>query len=123
MFYCLAGTHGGGLSNMNQTRILIVDDDPIARQLYGECLRQLRLRCVPWFATLKEQQLPLEASVYDVVVTDLNIAMRRRLSVLADAKNRDPGIEVILITAVDRVDPLLGLSKRSSGLPGQTCIS
>ncbi len=89
---------------MEKTRILIVDDDPIARQLYSDCLSSAGYEVEAVHDAQQACQI-LDRLHFDVVVTDLILPSEDGLAVLAEAKRRDPGIEVILITAVDRVDP------------------
>jgi two-component system cell cycle response regulator len=85
-------------------RILVVDDDAFARQLYLDCLAGAghEVRAV---SDANEAAAALDAESFDIVVTDLILPSQDGLAVLDNAKQRDPGIEVIVITAVDRVDP------------------
>jgi diguanylate cyclase (GGDEF)-like protein len=92
------------------SKILIVDDDALARQLYGDCLADAGHEVVKVENSIEAAAM-LDKSSFDVVVTDLVLPGSDGLSVLADAKRRDPGIEVILITAVDRVDPAVHAMK------------
>ncbi|MBI5544266.1 MAG: diguanylate cyclase [Deltaproteobacteria bacterium] len=92
------------------SRILIVDDDALARQLYSDCLGEAGHEVVS-VCDAPEASAALDKSPFDVVVTDLVLPGTDGLGVLADAKRRDPGIEVILITAVDRVDPAVRAMK------------
>lgn len=92
------------------SRILIVDDDGLARQVYGDCLAEAGHETVAVRDAVQATEA-LESSRFDVVVSDLVLPGADGLAVLADAKRRDPGIEVILITAVDRVDPAVQAMK------------
>ncbi len=85
-------------------RILVVDDDAFARQLYLDCLSEAGHE-VKAVRDANEAAEALSRESYDIVVTDLILPTQDGLWVLDDAKRRDPGIEVIVITAVDRVDP------------------
>lgn len=89
---------------MTKTRILIVDDDRLARQLYAEYLAEAGY-AVQAAADALEASQALATGAFDVVVTDLILPDQDGLSVLAEAKRRDPGVEVIVITAVERVEP------------------
>ena len=92
------------------TRILIVDDDALARQLYADTLGEAGHEVVP-VRDAAEAALALDSGAFDVVVTDLVLPGPDGIAVLTEAKRRDPGIEVILITAVDRVDPAVRAMK------------
>lgn len=92
------------------SRILIVDDDALARQLYTDCLGEAGHEVVA-VRDAPGASAALDAGTFDVVVTDLVLPGPDGLAVLADAKRRDPGIEVIVITAVDRVDPAVRAMK------------
>jgi diguanylate cyclase (GGDEF)-like protein len=89
---------------MKKTRILIVDDDTLARQLYSEYLGEAGYEVIT-ARDAAQAAAALAAEPVDVVVTDLILPDADGLAVLAEAKRRDPGIEVIVITAVERVDP------------------
>ncbi|MFN7132173.1 MAG: diguanylate cyclase, partial [Myxococcales bacterium] len=84
--------------------VLLVDDDPLARQVIGDYLSAAGYRvaavCDAVFAS---EALARES--FDVVVTDLLLPRGDGLAVLAEVKRRDPDIEVIVITALERVDP------------------
>jgi len=86
------------------TRVLVVDDDGLARQLYAECLGQVGHQ-VSTAASASEAIARLGSEAFDVLVTDLILPDEDGLAILAEAKRRDPGIEVIVLTGVDRVDP------------------
>ncbi len=87
----------------DSTRILIVDDDPLAREVYSDCLRDAGYQVLA-AADARAAAEQLSHQPVDVVVTDLILPEQDGLAVLADAKKRDPGIEVIVITAVDSVE-------------------
>lgn len=93
------------------TRVLIVDDDSFARQVYGDCLAEAGHEIVT-AKDAAEAATALDGSgPFDVVIADLVLPGPDGFSVLADAKRRDPGVEVIVITAVDRVDPAVRAMK------------
>jgi diguanylate cyclase (GGDEF)-like protein len=87
-----------------KTRVLVVDDDAVARQLYIDCLSEAGHEAVAVRDAWEASEV-LARERFDVVVTDLILPSQDGLAVLDDAKRRDPGVEVIVITAVDRVDP------------------
>lgn len=84
--------------------VLLVDDDPLARQVIGDYLGAAGYR-VTAVIDAEAASEALTRERFDVVVTDLLLPKGDGLSVLAEVKRRDPDIEVIVITALERVDP------------------
>lgn len=91
-------------------RVLIVDDDTFARQVYGEGLAAAGYE-ISVASDAAEAATALAGGSFDVVIADLVLPGADGLAVLADAKRRDPGVEVIVITGVDRVDPAVRAMK------------
>ncbi|ATB38946.1 diguanylate cyclase response regulator [Cystobacter fuscus] len=85
-------------------RLLLVDDDKMARELYGDSLRAVGHE-VSTVATIAEAKEALEHGRYDVVVTDLLLPEGNGMEVLRYTKEHHPGIEVVVITGLDKVDP------------------
>ncbi|WNG36104.1 diguanylate cyclase [Archangium minus] len=85
-------------------RILLVDDEKMARTLYGDYLRGVGHE-VTAVAAISEVKEALAFGRYDVVVTDLILAQGDGMEVLQHTKAHYPGIEVIVITGLDKVDP------------------
>jgi len=85
-------------------RLLLVDDEKIARSLYGDCLRGVG-HDVTAVTSIQEVQAALARSPYDVVVTDLLLPTGDGMEVLRHVKEHHPGIEVVVITGLDKVDP------------------
>ena len=87
-----------------QASVLLVDDERFARTLYADYLR------AAGYAVEVAENAPaavriLEARRFDVLVTDIVMPGGDGLQLLADAKQIDPNIQVVVITALDRVDP------------------
>jgi diguanylate cyclase (GGDEF)-like protein len=89
---------------MPNERILLVDDDPLARAVFGDALTALGYEVLR-AASAEEASDAFGSARIDVVVTDLILPGADGLSVLSEVKRRDPHVEVIVITAVDRVGP------------------
>lgn len=85
-------------------RILLVDDEKMARTLYGDYLRAAG-HTVTAVSRYEEVREALEAAEYDAVVTDLILPGADGMEVLRFTKERYPGIEVVVITGLDKVDP------------------
>ncbi|HYO57767.1 diguanylate cyclase [Archangium sp.] len=85
-------------------RLLLVDDEKIARTLYGDYLRSVGHE-VAAVASIQEVREALAQSPYDVVVTDLILPSGDGMEVLRHTKEHYPCIEVVVITGLDKVDP------------------
>ena len=85
-------------------RILLVDDDTLARTLYGDYLTAAghSVTAVP---DLERAQRALAADRFDAVVTDLILPGGDGMEILRYARERYPGIEVVVLTGLDKVDP------------------
>jgi two-component system cell cycle response regulator len=84
--------------------VLLVDDERFARTVYSDYLRaagyEVELADDP-AAALRL----LRERAFDVLLTDIVMPGGDGLQLLADAKQLDPDIQVVVITALDRVDP------------------
>ena len=94
-------------------RLLLVDDEKMARALYGDALRELGHE-VTAVATLPEAREALAQERYDVVVTDLILAQGDGIEVLRHTKENHPGTEVVVITGLDKVDPAVRALKNGA---------
>ncbi len=82
----------------DRIRLLIVDDEPIV----GKRLRQI-FEKVGYQVSVFTQGRPaleeLQKNIYDIVVTDLKMEDVDGMMILAAAREKNPGIKVIIITA------------------------
>jgi len=85
-------------------RILLVDDEKVSRALYSDYLTGAG-HTVSAVGTLEEAKAALSSGGYDAVVTDLILPRGDGMEILQHAKENYPGIEVIVITALNKVDP------------------
>jgi diguanylate cyclase (GGDEF)-like protein len=85
-------------------RILLVDDERLAQTLYADYLAAAG-HDVKAVGTITDARNALSQEPYDAVVTDLLLPEGDGLEVLQFAKERFPGIEVVVITALDKVAP------------------
>ena len=85
-------------------RILLVDDEKVSRALYSDYLTGAG-HSVSAVGTLEEAKAALSSGGYDAVVTDLILPQGDGMEILQHAKENYPGIEVIVITALNKVDP------------------
>ena len=84
-------------------RILIVDDEPNMRRILVSNLRQDHHQI--WEAAgVEEAQRSLAANDFDVVITDQKMPDGEGLTVLASARENDPTLPVILLTAVASIE-------------------
>lgn len=85
-------------------RILLVDDEKVARALYGDYLTAAG-HAVVAVGNLSEARAALEQASFDAVVTDLILPEGDGMEVLRLARDRHPGVEVVVITALEKVEP------------------
>ena len=84
-------------------RILVVDDEPNMRRILASNLRQDHHQI--WEAGgVEEAQRSLAANDFDVVITDQKMPDGEGLTVLASARENDPTLAVILLTAVATIE-------------------
>jgi len=84
-------------------RILIVDDEPNMRRILASNLRQDQHQI--WEAGgVEEAQRALATNDLDVVITDQKMPDGEGLAVLAAARESDPTLPVILLTAVASIE-------------------
>lgn len=85
-------------------RVLLVDDDPVARAVYGDVLEGGGHRVTP-VGQAEEARTALGEATYDAVITDLLLPGSDGMELLRYIKERYASVEVIVITALDKVDP------------------
>ncbi len=95
---------------MNGLNVLIIDDEPLMRLSMVDALEGVGCQ-VTAAATGTEGIHVLEKREVDVVITDLRLPGADGLAVLKACKERNPNIEVILITAHGSVDTAVGAIK------------
>ena len=84
-------------------RILIVDDEPNMRRILSSTLRQDKHEI--WEATGVEEARRLIASdSFDVIFTDQRMPDGEGLTVLAAAREADPSVSVVFLTAVATIE-------------------
>jgi len=86
------------------SRVLLVDDEKVARAVYGDALVAAG-HDVTAVASIAEAKEALGARGIDVVVTDLLLPGGDGMEILQRAKEIDGSIEVVVITALDKVGP------------------
>ncbi len=84
--------------------ILLVDDEKVARALYGDFLTGAGHQ-VTAVGTSAEAREALLRQRFDLCVTDLILPQSDGMELLQFIKMEHPGVEVIVITALDKVDP------------------
>ncbi|MBX5480291.1 MAG: diguanylate cyclase [Myxococcaceae bacterium] len=85
-------------------RILLIDDEKMARALYGDYLAAGGHE-VTAVGTVAEAKDALARERFDAVVTDLLLSDGDGMEVLELVKSNFPSTEVVVITALDKVDP------------------
>jgi two-component system, cell cycle response regulator len=85
-------------------RILLVDDEKVARAVYGDYLADAGHE-VHAVSGVGEARAALALHPFDLVVTDLILPQGDGMEVLRYTKERHPDVEVVLITALDKVGP------------------
>lgn len=90
--------------------VLLVDDERFARTVYADYLRaggydvEVALDAEAALALLRQRR-------FDVLLTDVILPGSSGLDLLGTAKGLDPNIEVVVITALDKVDPAVRAMK------------
>jgi two-component system cell cycle response regulator len=85
-------------------RILLVDDEKVSRALYSDYLTGAG-HDITAVSTFDEAKTAMASNGFDAVVTDLILPKGDGMEILQHAKEHYPGIEVIVITALNKVDP------------------
>ncbi|MFL5262869.1 MAG: diguanylate cyclase [Anaeromyxobacteraceae bacterium] len=90
--------------------VLLVDDERFARTVYSDYLRVggYDVAVADSAAAALDE---LRRRRFDLLITDIILPGADGLELLAEAKRLDPNMEVIVITALDRVDPAVRAMK------------
>jgi diguanylate cyclase (GGDEF)-like protein len=90
--------------------VLLVDDERFARTVYSDYLRVAGYD-VQVAESADAALAALRARRFDLLITDIILPGADGLELLGEAKRLDPNLEVIVITALDRVDPAVRAMK------------
>jgi two-component system cell cycle response regulator len=90
--------------------VLLVDDERFARTVYSDYLRAGGFD-VEVAADAEAALAILKARRFDVLVADVILPGSSGLDLLGAAKELDPNLEVVMITALDKVDPAVRAMK------------
>ncbi len=90
--------------------VLLVDDERFARTVYADYLRAAGFE-VEVAADAEAALLLLGRRRFDVLLTDIILPGSSGLDLLSSAKQIDPNLEVVVITALDKVDPAVRAMK------------
>src|SRR5882724_4598395 len=85
-------------------QVLLVDDEKVARMLYSDFLTGAG-HAVHAVGNAAEAKDALTKYPFDLVVTDLILPNSDGMELLQHVKASYPGVEVVVITALDKVDP------------------
>jgi two-component system, cell cycle response regulator len=90
--------------------VLLVDDERFARTVYSDYLRTAgyEVEVADGASTALEE---LQKRRFEVMLTDIVMPGADGLRLLTDAKQLDPEMAVVVITALDRVDPAVRAMK------------
>lgn len=108
-------------------RILLVDDEKVARTLYGDILRGAGHEVTPVGSYLEARQA-LACAAFDAVVTDLILPGVDGMELLRLARELSPDLEVVVLTAVDKVEPAVRAIKSGAAeylvkpVPGEVLL-
>jgi two-component system, cell cycle response regulator len=90
--------------------VLLVDDERFARTVYSDYLRAAGFD-VEVAADAEAALVILQARRFDVLVADVILPGSSGLDLLSAAKQLDANLEVVMITALDKVDPAVRAMK------------
>ena len=90
--------------------VLLVDDERFARTVYADYLRAAGYE-VEVAADAEAALAILAQRKFDVLLTDVILPGSTGLDLLSNAKQADPNLEVVVITALDKVDPAVRAMK------------
>jgi two-component system cell cycle response regulator len=93
-----------GANSWLMASVLLVDDDKVARAMYSDALRAGG-HSVETAGSFAEARARLVPGRFDAVVTDLVMQGGDGMEVLRHVKEKCEGTEVVVVTAVDRVEP------------------
>jgi diguanylate cyclase (GGDEF)-like protein len=90
--------------------VLLVDDERFARTVYSDYLRAAGFE-VEVAADAEAALAILQDRRFDVLVADVILPGSSGIDLLSAAKQLDPNLEVVMITALDKVDPAVRAMK------------
>ncbi len=90
--------------------VLLVDDERFARTVYSDYLRAAGFD-VEVVADAEAALVILQARHFDVLVADVILPGSSGIDLLSAAKQLDANLEVVMITALDKVDPAVRAMK------------
>lgn len=85
-------------------QILLVDDEKVARALYGDFLTGAGHQ-VTAVSSAAEARDSMQLVKFDVIVTDLILPQSDGMELLQHSKLTNPDVPVLVITALDKVEP------------------
>ena len=96
-----------------QAKVLIVDDEAVARNLYSDVLTAAgyHVRAVAGGADALEA---FSHDRFDVVVTDLILPGMDGMQLLSELKRRRADVEIIVVTALEKVEPAVRALKNGA---------
>jgi DNA-binding NtrC family response regulator len=86
--------------------VLVVDDEPIIRDLLRAMLRKMKVE-VDIAENGVEAQKKILANSYDLVITDINMPEMDGLALLKWIKKRKPAMETVVMTGYDITEEML----------------
>ena len=103
-------------------RVLIVDDEESIVTSTSWWLQRLGYECVK-ASSVEEAQAKLSETPFDVVVTDIRMPGSTGIDLLKTAKERDPDIQVIVMTGSPSLDFAVEAIRSSSERSSWTSLS
>jgi len=103
LFFLYPHKSGRKSEPMSTQHILIIDDEPTISGMLNEALKRQKYEV----ETANNGQEAIEflaASQYDLVITDLYLPDINGIEILKTAKNNDPDVGVIIITADSSIE-------------------
>lgn len=96
-----------------QAKVLVVDDEAVARNLYSDVLIAAghQVRAV---SDAPEALEAFGSERFDVVVTDLILPGMDGMQLLAELKRRRSDVEIIVVTALEKVEPAVRALKNGA---------
>ncbi len=94
-------------------RVLIVDDEPLVREMVARKLTERGIVCAD-AASGEEALQKLESDDFDVVLLDIRMPHRSGLETLAEIKIKYPDIAVIMVTVVADIEIAIESMKKGA---------
>ncbi len=99
---------------MNGNKFLVIDDDPVTRQLLSDILCSID--------GYKTDEAPngvigiqeVKANDYDIVFTDLTMPELNGLGVLKEVQKINPGLPVVVVTGMSTIDVAINVMKEGA---------